>query len=152
MTEIHYNTPRRRQSPTGVVAHRQALLLVKPFMNRFEDWNQRAAYAGAAILSLAGNPDEQSQHLANLAALRDEIETSYVEFKKVTTDQPRNSRIDDVANAFERLLSVLKARLLRQSKAAGTDNVGGEVYVLPQSETAARGQPRTASAAPIRRQ
>lgn len=107
MSDVSDVSPRRRSSPPQAVARKQAVRLVKPFLDRFEDWNQRAARASAAILSRAPNDEEKSQYRADLAELRAEVEASYTEFTQVTAGQPRHSRIDDVANAFERMLSVL---------------------------------------------
>lgn len=97
-----------RASPPEAVAKRQAALIIGPFLKRFEGWNQRAARTGAFILSHATSQSEKVRHRDDLAALREEVETAYGEFRTAVSDQPRHSRIDDVDAAFGRMLSVLE--------------------------------------------
>lgn len=97
-----------RASPVDAMAKRQAALIVAPFLKSFESWNQRAARTGALILSHATTETERTRHRGDLVTLRDEVETAYGQFRAAVADQPRHGRIDDVAAAFDRMLSVLK--------------------------------------------
>lgn len=99
--------PRRRSAP-GVEERRRATQLVRPYLDKLEAWNGRAAMIGAAALSRTNAADAQT-YRQRLADLIGEVETGYADFRSVIEGQSAHGRIDDVRNAFERLLSTLRA-------------------------------------------
>lgn len=79
------------------------MILIRPFVPRFEDWNQRAAKASATALSHVTSPAERAQQAKNLALLHSEVDKAYQEFETAVAGQPPHRRIDDLRAAFQRL-------------------------------------------------
>lgn len=107
MTDLD-SLPRRRRPSQELAVRRQALQTIRPFLDRFEDWNHRAARASAAILSHVTTEPEKVTHRDELARLRAEVEAAHAQFLTTIAGHPPHSRIDDVDAAFERLLSALR--------------------------------------------
>ena len=102
---VDLTTPRRRDE---VAEHRRVLHLVRPFMDRFPDWNHRAARASATILSHVTLPEEKQEHRRLLDDLNAEVEAAYAQFEAIVAGHPYHSRIADIRAAFERLLVILQ--------------------------------------------
>jgi hypothetical protein len=104
---IDFTAAQKRASPDHVVRSRRAMSLIRPFVPRFEDWNQRAAQASATALSKLASPAERNQQIQILTALRAEVENAYEEFEAAVNGERQHSRIDDLRAAFLRLRHVL---------------------------------------------
>jgi hypothetical protein len=104
---IDFTAAQKRASPEHVVRNRRAMSLIKPFVSRFEDWNQRAARASATALSKLASPAERDQQIQILTMLRNEVENAYEEFEAAVAGEHQHSRIDDLRAAFLRLRHVL---------------------------------------------
>ena len=104
---IDFTASQKRASPEHVARSRRAMSLIRPFVPRFEEWNQRAAKASATALSKLASPAERNQQIQILTMLRDEVESAYEEFEAAVTGEPQHSRIDDLRAAFLRLRQVL---------------------------------------------
>ena len=104
---IDFTAAQKRASPDHVVRNRRAMSLIRPFVPRFEDWNQRAAQASATALSKLASPAERDQQIQILTMLRNEVENAYEEFEAAVAGEHQHSRIDDLRAAFLRLRHVL---------------------------------------------
>lgn len=98
----------RRQSPAHVDQKRHALELIRPFVPRFEEWNQQAAKASATALSHVSSPSQKASQARVLSSLYNEVAGAYEQFETAVAGAPPHSRIDDVRAAFVRLIAVLE--------------------------------------------
>lgn len=99
--------PTQRQTSADVVTQRRVLTLIKPFALQFEDWNHRAAKAGAIALSHVQSKDERARQAEILAALFQEVDEAYEDFESAVAGRPNHTRIDDLRAAFRRLCDLL---------------------------------------------
>jgi hypothetical protein len=99
---------RQRQLPEEVSRSRRANALVRPFARRFEDWNHRAAKASAHAISHLSSAEERAAQEQVLAMLYREVEAANHDFEQAVAGQPEHGRINDIRNAFARLIATLR--------------------------------------------
>jgi hypothetical protein len=108
MVDADLQAGRLRRPSENAAKARSANALVRPFVKRFEDWNHRAAKASAHALSQTTSADEKAAQGQLLAKLYSEVDVASREFEETVSGQPPHGRIDDIRNAFARLLVNLR--------------------------------------------
>jgi hypothetical protein len=58
-------------------------------------------------MSRLSSPVEKAEQAKILSALRQEVQAAFDEFELAVAGEPAHSRIEDLRNAFDRLLSIL---------------------------------------------
>ncbi len=106
MTDLDV-TSKRRQSAAHIEPTRRAVALVKPFVQRFAAWNQRAAQTTAALTSPRRTAADHCRQARLLSELCAEVDAAYDEFQAAVEGASGHGRIDDVRMAFLRLKSTL---------------------------------------------
>jgi len=104
--------PRRRKLNDDVAATRAALRLLRPFLAKFENWNELAARHNALGVSSFTDEDQKQEARVRLTQLRGEVSSSYEQFAEVVAGH-NHSRVDDLRHAFKRLIETLDRMLHR---------------------------------------
>lgn len=92
---------------------RNAQTTVGPFLSEFDQWHRRSALISARLLARDSSAAERKELVTELKALLEHIEECRTTFQQATAAEPAHARINDVAKAFDQLLSTL--RTLRSS-------------------------------------
>jgi len=86
--------PRRRELNDDVAATRAALRLLRPFLAKFENWNELAARYNALAVSSFTDEEQKQEARARLTNLRGDVVSSFEQFAKAVAGHD-HSRVDD---------------------------------------------------------
>lgn len=96
-----------RTTSEDVRRRRAVLPIIKPYLDRFEEWNYQAARHIAVLTSSLTDADQKAAARVELKSLRSDVDEAYASFL-ADASAISHSRIDDLRNAFERLRKVLE--------------------------------------------
>lgn len=79
------------------------------YLDRFSDWQKRAAFISAAKLARSVSPDDKAMHQQSFEALLFEVVSARQTFVEQSGRFSRHVRLENILFAFDRLLATLKS-------------------------------------------